>query len=381
VSDQFVPSTTADTEQFINMISALSKHSEIELLSASYRKNTPPSLEQINSYYFTDGVFSLNFIRHFMPNMRGLEKVFFAIRSALRIKKNQKIDVIYTRNIPIIISSLLFTDKYILFETYRPWPERNIFAKWFFKKMANQSRFAGIVLHSEFAKRSFTQVGFSEDKLVVEHNAIKTQLFSDIAGSIDDLRTELDLPKNKLIVAYTGTVSVQKGLEHFLTLAEAFPKVLFLIVGSEDEGAIEQKASVMENVKVVGRQDKKTVAKFISSSDVLYIPTSLRAREKAKNTVLPLKTFIYKAGGKPILAPDIEDIREVLKHDETALLVPPDDDEAAIAALQKLVDNEELRNKLGNKAKKEMESLTWEARAKNVLNFIERRLKTHSTRV
>lgn len=374
VSDQFVPSPTADTEQFVNMISALSKFADVELLSATYSTVKSPTREQINKYYFTDGVFSLKFIQHLVPNMRGLEKVFFAIRSALQVGNNGDLDIIYTRNIPIVISSLLFTDKPILFETFRPWPDRNIFAKWFFKKMAKHAKFAGIVLHSEFAKKSFIDVGFSEDKLIVEHNATKNQLFNDISKNKNELRAELDLPINSFIVAYTGTVSVQKGLYHFLILAEAFPEILFVIVGSERQGDIENKAAEMGNVKVIPRQNKKTVAKYISSSDVLYIPTSLRAREEAKNTVLPLKTFIYKAGGKPIIAPDIEDIREVLKNEETALLVPPDDDKAAIKGLQKLLDDERLRNRLGANAKSEMDSMTWELRAKNVLSFIEKRL-------
>ncbi len=38
ISDQFLPSSSADTEQFINMLSALSKQSDAELISASFSK-------------------------------------------------------------------------------------------------------------------------------------------------------------------------------------------------------------------------------------------------------------------------------------------------------------------------------------------------------
>lgn len=374
ISDQFIPSSTADTEQFVNMTAALSKITPVELMSAAYKTKNPPSLQDINDYYFTEGVFNLRFIQHLFPNMRGLEKVLFSIRSALNIKNRDDVDVVYTRNIPIVITCLLLTKQPVLFETFRPWPNRNVFANWFFKKMSVHPRFIGIVLHSQFAKKSYLKIGFSEEQLLVEHNAFKSKLFDEISSVKHEIRDELNLPRNKSIVSYTGRVRVEKGLNHFLTLAKSFPDVLFLLVGSEGEGEIEIKASQIENVVVIPMQDKGTVTRYIATSDILYIPTSLTAREQAKNTVLPLKTFIYKAGGKPIIAPDIEDIREVLRNEHNALLVEPDNGGAAVKGLKRLLEDEELRTTLGRNAKKEMDNLTWDNRAKNVLEFIENRL-------
>lgn len=374
ISDQFLPSSSADTEQFINMISALSKQSDTELISASYRSQPPKKLKEIQDYYMVDGVWDLKFIPHLFKNIRGIEKLSFAVRAANRLKKEDT-DVVYTRNIPVVIAVLLLTDKPVIFETFRPWPKRNMQSRWFFEKMARHPRFLGIILHSQFARNAYLEHGYSEDQLKVEHNAFRSEFFEDINKDKDELRKELGLPGPKPIVTYTGRVNPKKGLHYLLDLAESFSEVHFVIVGSERYGEIEQRAENLNNVTVIPWQDKSFTARYIEASDILYIPTSLQAREKAMNTVLPIKTFIYKASGKAILAPDIEDIREVLVHNKTAYLVEPDNRSAAEQGLKELLEKEEFREKLGKEAKSEMSSLTWENRAKRVIGFIKERLK------
>jgi|AntRauTorcE11897_2_1112592.scaffolds.fasta_scaffold00263_4 glycosyltransferase involved in cell wall biosynthesis len=375
ISDQFLPATSADTEQFVNMISALSKQSEVDMYSASYRYQSSPTLKEIQDYYMVDGSWNLKFISHFIPNIRGIEKLSFALKAALKVRKRD-VEVVYTRNIPIVIATLLFTDKPILFEAFRPWPRRNILARSFFKRMAENHRFLGIILHSNFAKQAYEEVGFQKEKLQVEHNAFRSEFFRDIEQDKSALRKQLELPANKRLVTYTGRVNPKKGLHYLLNLAATFPEAGFVIVGSEGRGEIERRAESMDNVMVIPWQDKASTAKYIEASDILYIPTSLQAREKAMNTVLPIKTFIYKASGKAILAPDIEDIREVLTHNRTAYLVEPDDGNAAETGLKELIENESLRKRIGTKAKEEMSSLTWENRASRVIDFIENRLGT-----
>lgn len=374
ISDQFLPSSSADTEQFINMISALSKQSDTELISASYRYQLKKKLQEIQDYYLVDGTWKLKFIPHIFKNIRGIEKLSFAVRAATKLRKEDT-DVVYTRNIPVVMATLLLTDKPVIFETFRPWPKRNIQSRWFFEKMAKHSRFLGIILHSQFARNAYLEHGYSENQLKVEHNAFRSEFFDDIKKDKKELRKELKLPGSGPIVTYTGRVNPRKGLHYLLNLAESFSEAHFVVVGSESYGEIERRAENMTNVTVIPWQDKSSTARYIEASDILYIPTSLQAREKAMNTVLPIKTFIYKASGKAILAPDIEDIREVLVHDKTAYLVEPDNKSAAEKGLKELIENEELREKLGKEAKSEMNSLTWENRAERVIEFIKERLK------
>ncbi len=367
VSDQFYPRTSADSEQIVSSLTGLHKLCPVTLLSAKRPLSDPTTNTRLNEYYNVAADFSLDFIP-ISPNIRGFEKLIFSVKAAFSIRK-EDFSLVYTRNIPVIIAVLLFTPKPILFESYRPWPSRNFLARWFFKQMKNSRRFLGVVLHSEFAKKSYSEIGFEDNQLLVAHNAIDPKELETTKSS----RADLGLPEDKIIVCYSGRVSTSKGVGRLLAVAREFPDVQFLIIGSEGEGEIEQEASKITNVKVLKWMSRAEINAYLRASDILYIPTSVQARDKAGNTVLPLKTFIYKASGTAILAPDIDDIKEVLTHNETAILVEPDNDEAEFRGFRTLIDSSELRRKIGLKAAEEMKGNTWNLRAERILKFISSR--------
>lgn len=367
ISDQFYPRTSADSEQIVNSLAALGKQSDVTLLSAKYANQDATTASVIEDYYGIECTFKLAFISHLFPGIRGLEKLFFALKSVFFVR-NRTFDLVYTRNIPIVISIILLTNLSIVFESYRPWPSRNWLSRWFFKKMESQKRFLGVVLHSNFAGKSFKGVGFKDERLLLAHNAFD---FSTIENSNPDkVREKFELPPDQLITTYSGRVNESKGLLQMLELADTFKEEFFLIIGSEKRGVIEEKAEELENVKVLGWQDKKTVFSLLRASDILYLPPTLKSRDVSKNTVLPLKTFIYKASGRSIFGPVSEDVCEVLEHDVNAYLVQPDNWEEEKKGFQVLVKDEKLRARLGEKAKEEMKSLSWDSRAEGIMKFI-----------
>jgi glycosyltransferase involved in cell wall biosynthesis len=69
--------------------------------------------------------------------------------------------------------------------------------------------------------------------------------------------------------------------------------------------------------------------------------------------------------GRAILAPDSANIREVLRHGESAWLVPPD---GLHAGLDRLARDPALRAALGRAARATVEArgLTWDANARRV---------------
>jgi glycosyltransferase involved in cell wall biosynthesis len=90
--------------------------------------------------------------------------------------------------------------------------------------------------------------------------------------------------------------------------------------------------------------------------------------------VLPLKLFAYFAAGRPILAPEASDTAGFLRQRENALLVQPDDPEAAAAALDELLTDAVLAARLGDAAKAEAQALSWDARAEKIEAFLVERL-------
>ncbi len=69
------------------------------------------------------------------------------------------------------------------------------------------------------------------------------------------------------------------------------------------------------------------------------------ASEKARR-VIPNKAFQAMACGTPLVTADTPAARELLRDDESALLVPPDDAEALAAALRRLASEPGLSERL-----------------------------------
>jgi len=84
--------------------------------------------------------------------------------------------------------------------------------------------------------------------------------------------------------------------------------------------------------------------------------------------VSPLKVFGYMAAAKPILCSDLPVLREVIEDGSNGILVPPDNVEAWAAALQRLLDDGTLRQRLGVTAHADfLARHTWRQRASRVL--------------
>jgi glycosyltransferase involved in cell wall biosynthesis len=54
--------------------------------------------------------------------------------------------------------------------------------------------------------------------------------------------------------------------------------------------------------------------------------------------------------GKPVVATATGGLPDIVEHERTGLLVPPDDESALAAALQRMIDDRALRERLGTRA-------------------------------
>jgi len=66
---------------------------------------------------------------------------------------------------------------------------------------------------------------------------------------------------------------------------------------------------------------------------------------------VPLALLEAAAAGKPIVASDIAGCREVVRHGDNGLLVPPRDGDALAAALGRLIGDGKLRRRFGERSR------------------------------
>jgi len=122
-----------------------------------------------------------------------------------------------------------------------------------------------------------------------------------------------------------------------------------------------QRLGVAGRVTVTGAVAHEQVPALVASMDICVQPA-------ATPWAAPLKLPEYMAAARAVVAPDQENLREVLTHGRDALLFPPGSAAGLHEALVRLARDGALRERLGQQARAtvEREKLTWDGAAERV---------------
>jgi glycosyltransferase involved in cell wall biosynthesis len=179
-------------------------------------------------------------------------------------------------------------------------------------------------------------------KLVVIPNGVFVPQYSQAAPL--DL-AELGVPAGRRAITHLGRLDRQKRVDWLLRAAELFlpdlPDHDLLLVGQgPEQGRLERLASrlsIRDRVHFVGW--RKDVAAILKASDLLVLTS---AWEGMPNALLEAM-----ASGLPVVATDVEGVREVLGILASSQVVSPDDGETFAALVLAIAGNKILRKQLG----------------------------------
>ncbi len=183
------------------------------------------------------------------------------------------------------------------------------------------------------------------------------------------LRRELGIAPGALVVGMVGRLVREKGYGEFFqaarTLRAKDPGVAFIAVGPSDPDkgdsitAAEREAASSDVVFAGFRSD---VRELLGLMDVFVLPSWREG--------MPRSAIEAAASGRAMVLTDIRGCREVARGGLEALLVPPRDAGRLTEAIGRLLDDTELRARLGQAA-----------RARAVDRFDERRVAARVVRV
>jgi glycosyltransferase involved in cell wall biosynthesis len=330
------------------------------------------SADELRSYFHVEGDFRL--VQRASPPVSGkVVPSTLWLRRLFRDPEVLRSSMVYSR-IPNML--VMGGGSPIPFATdhYRPWPDHWPWLRPFIRRTAAKRHCLGLVIHSHFAAGSYARCGVDPARVLVAHNGANPRRMAERLGKAEARRL-LGLPEGRAIALYAGRVNRKKGLGTLLELARLRPDILFVIVGSKGHGPVEEAAARHPNVRIVGWQEPGRLAPWLYAADLLLIPPTRAPLETHRNCVLPIKLFQYLAAGRPILAPVAPDTAELLEDGTNALLVPPDDVEAAVAAVDRALTDSALAARLSHNAQQAGERLTWDARAGKILPFLRTRLE------
>ena len=168
-------------------------------------------------------------------------------------------------------------------------------------------------------------------------------------------------------LGFVGFVRAWHGLDRVIEGMAASPAATRLVVVGEgpaipDLQRLAEERGIANRVHFAGLVAPPLVAAEVQKFDIALQPS-------ATPYASPLKVFDYMAAGCAIVAPDQANIREVLAHEETALLFDPAVPGGLWQEVERLIGDEGLRARLRAAARAELErrDFTWAGNARRIL--------------
>ena len=168
------------------------------------------------------------------------------------------------------------------------------------------------------------------------------------------------------VVGWAGVIREWHGLELLLQAIGRLPGVCLLVVGDgPGRYAFEDKAraaGLAGRVVVTGRVAHQEMPQFIAAMDIAVVA------DERTGVASPMKLLEYMAMGVAVVAPAMENIRDVLSDRVNGLLFEPGSSDALVTCLRQLLDDRALRETLGVEAQQSVRrERTWTRIASTVL--------------
>ncbi len=234
----------------------------------------------------------------------------------------------------------------------------------------------GIVSITQSLKQALIKkYNLDEKDIFVAPDGVKSSWLEAKRMSKREIRKKLEIPDTfQKVVVYSGGFSPGKGVEILIQAAGEFDeKVMFYLLGGAPRTIKEvqhmTKSDQYNNVHFAGFIPPRDISLYQAAADVLILPNTLDY--SLRDYTSPLKLFEYMASERPIVASDLPVFREILRHQENCLLVPPDDPHALAEGIRRFFSDRELAMRTSHQARVEVEKYTWDNRVQKILSFIE----------
>jgi glycosyltransferase involved in cell wall biosynthesis len=197
------------------------------------------------------------------------------------------------------------------------------------------------------------------EKIKIIPNGVNLELFQQHIDT-RKVRAEFGLGEAPIIM-FVGGFQMWHGLDKLLeamaVIVKVLPAVRLLLVGDGPARPfVEQtirRLNLEKSVTITGFLPHATIPHLLAVADVVTVPYPKLPQEMWFS---PLKLYEYMAAGKAIVASSAGQIKNVIRHNENGLLVPPGDVSDLASACLHLFQNEADRVRLGVNARREAET-------------------------
>lgn len=203
----------------------------------------------------------------------------------------------------------------------------------------------GVLVNSEAVRQELlTKDGFRPEKIQVVYNGIDAEKYTQAAADREHLLPGLS-SNHKVIITVANMHTVVKGhcelIEAARVVREEHPEARFALAGDG-----EMREFFEDQVRAAGLAEmflflghRTDIPALLACCDIGVLPSRTEG--------LPNAVLEYMAAGLPVVATSVGGVPEILENEGNGLLIPPENPGALSTALLRLLQDEEMRKRLG----------------------------------
>lgn len=170
------------------------------------------------------------------------------------------------------------------------------------------------------------------------------------AARAASLRRELNLSERQPVIGFVGRLTRDKGIPELVeacrTLRLKYPDLRLLMVGDFEEVdpvPIEVRRTIMVDPAIVRTGPVADASAYFQLMDVFVLPTWREG--------FGLVNIEAQAAGKPVVTTTVTGAIDSVRDGQTGVLVPPGDVSRLTDAIDRLLENPELRETMGQRGR------------------------------
>lgn len=187
-----------------------------------------------------------------------------------------------------------------------------------------------------------------------------------VRNGVPDLGPVEPVSHEGVVLVAVGRLNAQKGFDVLLQALQQLHHEdgvrLLIVGGGEEHEALTRQSTALglsKRVRITGWTDR--VRDFLSRGDICVLPS--------RSEGFPLAVVEAMLAGLPVVASGVGGVPEAVCDGESGLLVPKDDPERLAEALQELIDDPQLRVRMGRRGRHHATQFTDEQMAGRYLEL------------
>lgn len=224
-----------------------------------------------------------------------------------------------------------------------------------------------ITVNSRATKEALLGFNKNPPLMAIIPMGVDTDKFRPIQKEkIKRLKNKMDL-RDKKIILFVGRLAEKKGVSYLIKampgVLKEIPNAHLVIIGSGSEEkrlkGLTKKLGLEEKISFLGKIPNEELPQYYNLSDVFVAP-SIQAK-KGDTEGLGVVLLEAIACGTPVIGTNIGGISDIIKNNQTGLLVEQKNSEQLGEAVIKLLENKKIRKQLIKNAQKHIKDIfSWE---------------------